>query len=172
MSYGKDSIACLYAIRELGWPLDRIVHAEVYATDDIPADLPPMVEFKKVADEIIKREFGIQVEHLYATRNGEKLTYEKLFYHVPKRKTQDFSKKNLERRGLTVGNDAEGDAEQQVCSNEMPCGFPFTVSSWRKKLKDGTYPRLSDGQRELVYQRPQAPGFPPAPLHEGRRKIS
>ena len=41
LSYGKDSIACLFAIEKLGWPLDRIVHAEVWATDTIPADLPP-----------------------------------------------------------------------------------------------------------------------------------
>lgn len=47
LSYGKDSLACLGAIEQLGWPLDRIVHAEVWATDTIPADLPPMVEFKK-----------------------------------------------------------------------------------------------------------------------------
>lgn len=46
LSYGKDSLACLDAIEQLGWPLDRIVHAEVWATDTIPADLPPMVEFK------------------------------------------------------------------------------------------------------------------------------
>ena len=43
LSYGKDSLACLGAIEQLGWPLDRIVHAEVWATDTIPADLPPMV---------------------------------------------------------------------------------------------------------------------------------
>lgn len=86
LSYGKDSLACLGAIEELGWPLDRIIHAEVWATDDIPADLPPMVSFKNHADEIIRERFGIEVEHLCATRNGEKLTYEKLFYHVPKRK--------------------------------------------------------------------------------------
>ena len=29
LSYGKDSLACLGAIEQLGWPLDRIVHAEV-----------------------------------------------------------------------------------------------------------------------------------------------
>ena len=29
LSYGKDSLACLGAIEELGWPLDRITHAEV-----------------------------------------------------------------------------------------------------------------------------------------------
>ena len=46
LSYGKDSIACLGAIEELGWPLDRIIHAEVWATDTIPADLPSMMEFK------------------------------------------------------------------------------------------------------------------------------
>lgn len=45
LSYGKDSLACLGAIEQLGWPLDRIVHAEVWAMDTIPADLPPMVEF-------------------------------------------------------------------------------------------------------------------------------
>ena len=76
------------AIEKLGWPLDRIVHAEIWATDTIPADLPPMVEFKAKADEIIKARWGIEVEHLCATRNGEKLTYEKLFYHIPKRKNE------------------------------------------------------------------------------------
>lgn len=66
LSYGKDSLACLGAIEELGWPLDRIVHAEVWATDSIPADLPPMVEFKARADAIIKERWGIKVEHYKA----------------------------------------------------------------------------------------------------------
>ena len=75
LSYGKDSLACLGAIEELGWPLDRIAHAEVWATDDIPADLPPMVEFKAKADEIIKRRWGIEVEHVRAG-----VTFEDVFY--------------------------------------------------------------------------------------------
>ena len=66
LSYGKDSLACLGAIEELGWPLDRIVHAEVWATDTIHADLPPMVEFKAKADAIIKERWGIEVEHYRA----------------------------------------------------------------------------------------------------------
>ena len=70
LSYGKDSIACLAAIEQLGLPLDRIVHAEVWATDTIPADLPPMVEFKKKADAIIKDRWGIEVEHICAMRGG------------------------------------------------------------------------------------------------------
>lgn len=54
LSYGKDSLACLGAIEQLGWPLDRIVHAEVWATDTIPADLPPMVCFKKKRMRLLK----------------------------------------------------------------------------------------------------------------------
>ena len=77
LSYGKDSLACLGAIEQLGWPLDRIVHAEVWATDTIPADLPPMIEFKKKADKIIKERYGIEVEHTRAKR-----TYEERFYTV------------------------------------------------------------------------------------------
>ena len=68
LSYGKDSIACLEAIKQLGYPLDRIVHAEVWATDTIPADLPPMVEFKEKADKIILERYGYVVEHVCATK--------------------------------------------------------------------------------------------------------
>ena len=77
LSYGKDSIACLGAIEELGWPLDRIIHAEVWATDTIPADLPPMVEFKAKADRIIKERWGIEVEHVRS-----KWTYQRQFYET------------------------------------------------------------------------------------------
>lgn len=90
----------------MGWPLDRIIHAEVWATDTIPADLPPMVEFKAKADEIIYELTGIRVEHLCATRNGEKLTYEKMFYHIPKRKPG--------------GKFSEGSS----------AGFPYTKGAW------------------------------------------
>lgn len=97
LSYGKDSLACLGAIEELGLPLDRIVHAEVWFNDEIPADLPPMVEFKKKADKIIKERWGIEVEHVWATKKvtdgGQenlnkkclpKLTYEDIFYRTLK----------------------------------------------------------------------------------------
>lgn len=77
LSYGKDSMACLGAIEQLGWPLDRIVTADVWATDTIPADLPPMVEFKDYADKVIKERYGIEVEHYKPSR-----TYEERFYTV------------------------------------------------------------------------------------------
>ena len=75
LSYGKDSLACLGAIEQLGLPLDRIVHAEVWATDTIPADLPEMVEFKEKADAIIKDRYGIEVEHI-----SSEVSYEEQFY--------------------------------------------------------------------------------------------
>lgn len=98
LSYGKDSLACLGAIEELGWPLDRIVHAEVWATDTIPADLPPMVEFKAKADKIIKDRWGIEVEHVFRIKNGKKLDYESIFYKITawNARTPILSKREME----------------------------------------------------------------------------
>lgn len=111
LSYGKDSLACLGAIEKLGLPLNRIVHAEVWATETIPADLPPMVEFKKKADEIIKKRWGITVEHVWATNvDGvckDKVTYEDVFYHEL-------------TRGKHIGTIK---------------GFPMTLGQWCQKLK-------------------------------------
>lgn len=75
LSYGKDSLACLGAIEELGLRLDRIVHAEVWATDTIHADFPEMIAFKKKVDKIIFDRYGIKVEHFKAD-----VTYEQQFY--------------------------------------------------------------------------------------------
>lgn len=91
LSYGKDSLACLGAIEELGWPLDRIIHAEVWATDTIPADLPPMVEFKAKADAIIRERWGIQVQHIranqYTLGAGGKDIRTAVLYNIQKRKS-------------------------------------------------------------------------------------
>ena len=95
LSYGKDSLACLGAIEQLGWPLDRIVHAEVWATDTIPADLPPMVEFKEKADRIIKERWGIEVEHFRSSTN-----FNREFYRIPKRADGKLKFKNGEIQGF------------------------------------------------------------------------
>ena len=71
-SYGKDSGACPEAILKLGLPLDRIITADVWATDTISADLPLMDEFKAKADQIILDRYGIKVEHICATREVER----------------------------------------------------------------------------------------------------
>lgn len=104
LSYGKDSLACLGAIKELGWPLDRIVHAEIWATDTIPADLPPMVEFKAHADKIIKERWGVEVEQTRAKR-----TYEERFYTIRTEKAKNrpsmiygWPCKDCRKRGLPL----------------------------------------------------------------------
>lgn len=63
ISYGKDSLAMLEVVKQNGLPLDRIITVDVMATATIPADLPPMVQFKEKADEIIFEKYGIKVEH-------------------------------------------------------------------------------------------------------------
>lgn len=110
LSYGKDSLACLGAIEQLGWALDRIVHAEVWATDTIPADLPPMVEFKAKADAIIKERYGITVEHFDAGESYEHHFYRKrtlqaksntgVMYGFPVIKGQ-WCNSDLKRKALT-----------------------------------------------------------------------
>lgn len=86
LSYGKDSIASIGAIKKLNWGLDRIVHVEIFATKTIPADLPYIVEFKKYADKKILDMTGIKVEHIRSPK-----TYEDIFYSMRKdRKTKKY----------------------------------------------------------------------------------
>lgn len=224
LSYGKDSLACLEAIKQLGYPLDRIVHAEVWATDTIPADLPPMIDFKAHADKIIKEKYGYTVEHICAVRgvrnlptipnstsgltkdetktesmvsltpsergvtvdsklmscsqSQEKITYEKLFYHIPKRrkKPQTAGGRNSQQvlrmdSPCSKSRGAIRDSKSQ-CSNKSILGFPIPRGTWcNSNLKIAAI-RVSNlnRQRELVYPT-QTAGFLAAPLHKGRRKI-
>ena len=67
ISHGKDSIAMLRAIQLLGLPLHGIVTSDVWATQDIPADLPEMWEWKKQADQRVFELYGVPVTHICAT---------------------------------------------------------------------------------------------------------
>lgn len=87
ISHGKDSMKMLDVIISRGLKLDRITTTDIWATETIRGEYPEMVKFKERADEYIWQKYRIEVEHLCAMRNGEKQTYEKLFYHVPKRKS-------------------------------------------------------------------------------------
>lgn len=109
ISHGKDSLAMLRAIKHLGLPLHRIVTTDVWATQDIPAVLPEMWEWKQEADEIIKELYGIEVEHICAMQNGGclRLSYADLFY------------RELESGRYT------GSIK----------GFPNTIGAWCHKLK-------------------------------------
>lgn len=181
LSYGKDSLACLAAIEQLGYPLDRIITAEVWATDTISADLPPMMDFKKKADAIIKERWGIEVEHLCAmTKDGEKQTYEKLFYHVPKRKyikdipqgtTLEFPlsvkawcNDKLKVRALDSIANTIGGAEfrfvQGTINGFANIRIPYCTGQLKIRPQNLGIP---NHPRKLVYQRPQTQGFLIAP---------
>ena len=102
ISHGKDSLKMLDVIVSRGLPLDRVTTTDIWATDTIRGEHPKMVAFKEQADEFIWRKYHIEVEHLCAMRDGEKLTYEKLFYHVPKRKPKNAGKCKWEQ-GTILG---------------------------------------------------------------------
>ena len=87
ISYGKDSLKMLDVIFTRNLPLDRITTTDVWATDTISANLPPMEEFKARMDERIWNLYRVDVEHLCArNKDGSKKTYEQMFYHVPVRR--------------------------------------------------------------------------------------
>ena len=95
ISHGKDSMKMLDVIISRGLKLDRITTTDIWATETIRGEYPEMVKFKERADEYIWQKYRIEVEHLCAMRNGEKQTYERLFYHVPKRKSAGGGIENL-----------------------------------------------------------------------------
>lgn len=75
ISHGKDSLKMLDVIFARGLPLDRITTTDVWATDTIRGEHPKMVEFKVKADKIIKKRWGIEVEHFRSD-----VTFESGFY--------------------------------------------------------------------------------------------
>lgn len=77
LSYGKDSIVIPELCMKHGLPLDRIVTVDIMATPTLHSELPPMVEFKKKADVIIKERYGIDVEHITADKSYEEYFYTK-----------------------------------------------------------------------------------------------
>ena len=169
LSYGKDSLACLGAIEKLGWPLDRIVHAEIWATDTISADLPPMVDFKAIADKTIKERWGIEVEHICAMRkDGTKQTFEKAFYRIPKRKPGGKFKSDSftgfpYQKGAWCNDRLKTNPLDAISHTTHPeagtvYGFPMRKGQWC----------TSDLKRAAI-QRSQ--NFPQAPYRRGPLKI-
>ena len=158
ISHGKDSLKMLDVIVSRGLPLDRVTTTDIWATDTIRGEHPKMVAFKEQADEFIWRKYHIEVEHLCAMRDGEKLTYEKLFYHVPKRKPKNAGKCKWEQ-GTILGfptlfgpwcqsylkRDVKDRANDKRVSIHKPwfrpdsiMGFPVSFTNkgtWCQKLK-------------------------------------
>lgn len=188
ISYGKDSLKMLEVIKSRGLPLDRITTTDVWATDTISANLPPMAEFKDRMDQRIWDMYRIQVEHLCAmNKDGSKRTYEQMFYHVPVRRSQIGQ---VERERETAsGPDRSSDS--RICgtrgvrldSSGMPMhriqgnitGFPpNTGYNWCQKLKittecDQGIP-VGNGNYMVPKAQAQSVRFFRWPLHEGQEK--
>lgn len=134
ISYCKDSLKMLDVIHSRGLPLDRITTTDVWATDTIPANLPPMQAFKDRMDQKIWDLYRIEVEHLCArNKDGSKKTYEQMFYHVPVRRSQTL---NVER--------------ERRFPDGSPVGFPVLGHPWcQSELKSrvASPPPMEDAGR-------------------------
>ncbi|MBQ8835657.1 MAG: hypothetical protein IJ001_12165, partial [Oscillospiraceae bacterium] len=138
ISYGKDSLKMLEVIKSRGLPLDRITTTDVWATDTISANLPPMQEFKDRMDQRIWDMYRIQVEHLCALNpDGTKKTYEQMFYHIPKRKNLQSVQVERERERengpeLTLSSQpvhVERERERRFPPGSI-LGFPDLWNPW------------------------------------------
>ena len=161
LSYGKDSLACLGACEQLGIKIDRIVHAEVWATDTISADLPPMVEFKKHADKIIKERYGIEVEHICALKTqgrvvANKLTNQCSIISSEKENTLEQSRGFHKQSEVGVRNSSlkpmvltyEDMFYQQCVKTPKIYGFPHNRVEWCKILKKQACSQTVQVERE------------------------
>ena len=159
ISYGKDSLKMLEVIRSRGLPLDRITTTDVWATDTISANLPPLDSFKERMDQRIWDMYRIEVEHLCArNKDGSKKTYEQMFYHVPVRRSQNVQVERERER------EPERSAASQICgtsgvspiSSGLPKtgtikGFPgICAVNWCQKLKLVKEPRISSTDIAVV----------------------
>lgn len=133
ISHGKDSLKMLDVIVSRGLRLDRITTTDIWATDTIRGEHPKMVKFKEIADEFIWQKYHIEVEHLCAMRNGQKVTYEKLFYHIPKRRNAGGGATVGKKRPISTTHatsprpspsSPRGEAAGSTSASASPAGVP------------------------------------------------
>ena len=148
ISYGKDSLKMLDVIKTRGLPLDRIITFDVWATDDVSADFPEVTEFKKKMDIYIKEKYGIEVEHFCATdENGEKLTYQKVFYSTYKKGQAVGNIYGFPlRKGAWCNDRLKMKARSQGCENGdiSYVGIAYDEKKRHKIIRDNTIAPLVD----------------------------
>ena len=188
ISYGKDSLKMLDVIHSRGLPLDRITTTDVWATDTISANLPPVEAFKAKMDQWIWDRYRIEVEHLCArNKDGSKKTYEQMFYHVPVRRSQIVQVESRFRLGSILGFP---DLWNPWCQAALK-RVTSTQSAWddyriSSEHKVQLVPKTQDlpGHRSKDFRlRPELPGarssksgascsFLASPTRRARREIS
>lgn len=80
ISFGKDSLAMLIKILELGLPLDEVIYCDIKFDKNISGEMPLMADWIPKAEEILKKQFGITVRHLTYKR-----TFKEQFYTIKKK---------------------------------------------------------------------------------------
>lgn len=78
-SFGKDSLAMIIKIKELGLPLDEVIYVDIMFDDNISGETPEMACFIEKAEKILKEKFDINVTHLRG------VTFKEQFYTVKQR---------------------------------------------------------------------------------------
>lgn len=186
ISYGKDSLKMLEVIHSRGLPLDRITTTDVWATDTISANLPPMEEFKARMDQRIWDMYRIEVEHLCArNKDGSKRTYEQMFYHVPVRRSQIGQVEREREREPDSGPERFSDSRisgipgVKPDSSGMPGyrvhgtikGFPGIVGvNWCQKLKTQWVPGADIPMVSKAQDRQGQNTFSDGPATRGRKR--
>lgn len=79
VSFGKDSLAMLIKIKELGLPLDEVIYVDIMFDDNISGETPEMASFITKAEKILKEKFDIEVTHLRG------VTFKEQFYKIKQR---------------------------------------------------------------------------------------
>lgn len=174
ISYGKDSLKMLDVIHSRGLPLDQITTTDVWATDTIPAWLPPLQEFRERMDQWIWDRYHIEVTHLCSrNKDGTRRTYEQMFYHKPVRKCSQTVQVEREREnGLRMersldfhfwachGASHNSNGEPEYRKQGSITGFPpNTRYNWCQKLKvqwiNQGIPTITEGIWNQVVSRSQ-----------------
>ena len=76
-SFGKDSLAMIIKIKELGLPLDEVIYCDIKFDENISGEMPLMAEFIPRAEKILKEKFDIEVKHLTFKRTFKEQFYTK-----------------------------------------------------------------------------------------------
>ena len=79
LSFGKDSLAMLIKIKELGLPLDEVIYCDIRFDEELSGEMPLMAEFISKAEKILKEKFDIEVKHLRG------ITFIEQFYKIKQR---------------------------------------------------------------------------------------
>ena len=79
LSFGKDSMAMLIKIKELGLPLDEGIYVDIMFDDDTSGETPEMASFITKAEKILKEKFNVEVTHLRG------VTFKEQFYKIKQR---------------------------------------------------------------------------------------